>query len=280
MPALRPKPHRRKQQRKAHSRKCAINSSQKWLVPKCVTLFATCRPSKPKTDLATPREAPQLGSKGFSFSKEASGQHNISDSDAPPRAEGERQARAEGEAANSLLNFFRQRPGAAPPPLAAPPQLTERVDDGRQHTSHQPHINTERPAYDSETPIIEQMLPEIARANESAKNTSMRDALAIARGYVTGVRANGTTTGATLWAELLQRDGQCRHTLSRAWGLIHTTESTKETFFGIYKEQPLARAATIIDTAAKKYGVAPTTLNRLLVWAWAAAGPTEPTQEP
>ena len=29
----------------------------------------------------------------------------------------------------------------------------------------------------------------------------------------------------------------------------------------------------------KKYGVAPTTLNRLLVWAWAVTGPTEPTQE-
>ena len=34
-----------------------------------------------------------------------------------------------------------------------------------------------------------------------------------------------------------------------------------------------------MTSAAKKYGVAPTTLNRLLVWAWAAAGPTDPTQE-
>ena len=41
----------------------------------------------------------------------------------------------------------------------------------------------------------------------------MRDALAIARGYVTGVRANGTTTGSALWAELLQRDRQCRNTV-------------------------------------------------------------------
>ena len=105
--------------------------TEKRFVPKCATLFATSRPSKPKTDLAAPRKAPQHGFKGFSFSKEASGQHNMSDSDAPPRAEGERQARAECEAANSPLHFFQQRPGAAPPPLAAPPQLTDKVDDGR-----------------------------------------------------------------------------------------------------------------------------------------------------
>ena len=123
------------------------------------------------------------------------------------------------------------------------------------------------------------MLPEISKADENTKNTSMRDALAVARGYVTGVRANGNTTGAALWAELLQRDGLCRRTLSRTWGLIHTTESTKAVFFGVYKGQPPARAAPPVDTAAKKYGVAPTILNRLLVWAWAAAGPIDQTQE-
>ena len=123
------------------------------------------------------------------------------------------------------------------------------------------------------------MLPEIANADENTKNTSMRDALAVARGYVTGVRANGSTTGAALWAELLQRDGLCRHILPRTWGLMHTTESTKAVFFDVYKGQPAAKAAPPIDTAAKKYGVAPTTLNRLLVWAWAAAGPTDQTQE-
>ena len=66
----------------------------------------------------------------------------------------------------------------------------------------QQYINTERPAYDGVAPIIEQMLPEIAQADENTKNTSIRDALAVARGYVTGVRANGTTTGSALWAEL------------------------------------------------------------------------------
>ena len=111
------------------------------------------------------------------------------------------------------------------------------------------------------------MLPEITQADENTKNTHMRDALAIARGYVAGVRANGTTTGSALWAELLQCDGQCRHALARTWGLVHSTESTKAIFFDLYKSQPEARAAPAIDTAAKKYGVAPTTLNRLLVWA-------------
>jgi hypothetical protein len=48
---------------------------------------------------------------------------------------------------------------------------------------------------------------------------------------------------------------------------MHSTESTKVIFFDVYKDQPAARAAPAIDTAAKKYGVAPTTLNRLLVWA-------------
>ena len=143
----------------------------------------------------------------------------------------------------------------------------------------QQYINTERTAYDGTTPIIEQMLPEIANADENTKNTSMRDALAVARGYVTGVRPNGNTTGAALWAELLQRDGLYRHILSRTWGLMHTTTATKAAFFDVYKEQPTARATPPIDTAAKKYGVAPTTLNRLLVWAWAAAGPTDQAKE-
>jgi hypothetical protein len=84
------------------------------------------------------------------------------------------------------------------------------------------------------------MLPEIAHADETVTNSNMRDALAIVRGCATGVRANGTTAGSTLWTELLQRDGQCRHILSRRWGLTHTTEATKEAFFGIYKEQLLA----------------------------------------
>ena len=130
----------------------------------------------------------------------------MSDSDAPPRAEGERKARAEGEAVNSPLHFFQQRPGAAPPPLATPPQPTDWVDDGRQHTSHQSYINTERLAYDGETPVIEQMLPEIAQANESVKKHQHERRACNRAGYVTGVRANGTTTGSTLWAELLPRD--------------------------------------------------------------------------
>jgi hypothetical protein len=157
----------------------------------------------------------------------------MSDGDVPPRAEGDRTGRAEGEAANSLLNCFQQRPGATPPPQAAPPRQVENTDGGRQRASKQPYINTERLAYDGETPIIVQMLPEIAHAEETVKNSSMRDVLAIARGYVAGVRANGATAGSALWEELLQRDGQCHQTLSRTWGLMHTTEATKEALFGI-----------------------------------------------
>ena len=157
------------------------------MFPKCVTLSATFSPFKPKTVLTAPREAPQLGFKGFSFFKEASGQHNMSDSGAPPQAKGGEQAGDRRDAANSILKFFQPKAGAAQLPPAAPPRPTEATGDGRLHTPHHQYINTERLAFDGETPIIEQMLPEIAQANESAKNTDMRDALAIARGYVTGV---------------------------------------------------------------------------------------------
>ena len=137
----------------------------------------------------------------------------MSDSGAPPQAKGGGQAGDRRDAANSLLQFLQPKAGAAHIPPAAPLRPTEATGDGRLHTPQQQHINTERLAFDGETPIIEQMLPEIAQANKPAKNTNMRGTLAIARGYVTGVRANGTTTGSALWAELLQRDGQCRHGL-------------------------------------------------------------------
>ena len=135
------------------------------------------------------------------------------------------------DAANSLIRFLQPRTEATPPSPAAPAKATEAITEGWVLDQQQQYVNTERPAYDGTTPIIEQMLPEIANADENTKNTSMRDALAIARGYVTGVRANGSTTGAALWAELLQRDGHCRHILPRTWGLMHTTESTKAVFF-------------------------------------------------
>jgi hypothetical protein len=183
------------------------------------------------------------------------------------------------DAANSLIRFLQPRTEATPPSPAAPSKATETIADGWVLEQQQQYANMERPAYDGTTPIIEQMLPEIANADENTKNTSMRDARAVARGYVTGVRPNGGTTGAALWAELLPRDGLYRHILPRTWGLMHTTVATKAVFFGAHKEQPAAKAAPPIDTAAKKYGVAPTTLNRLLVWAWAAAGPTDQAQE-
>jgi hypothetical protein len=84
------------------------------------------------------------------------------------------------------------------------------------------------------------MLLEISSANEAAKNGKMRDLLAVARGYATGVRANSSTTGAALWTELLTKDTQNRCTLSRAWGLMHNTAETKQLFFDAYEGQPAA----------------------------------------
>ena len=195
----------------------------------------------------------------------------------PPQGKGGGHTGVTRDAANSLLQFLRPMAAITKPPPAAQPTTEEMTEEGWVHTQRQQYINTERTAYDGVTPVIEQMLPEIAQADENTKNTNTRDALAVARGYVTGVRPNASTTGSALWAELLQRDKQCRHTLPRTWGLVHSTESTNMVFFDVYESQPAARAVPPIDTAAKKYGVAPTTLNRLLVWAWAAAGPTDPT---
>ena len=149
----------------------------------------------------------------------------------PPQGKGGGQTGEAREAANSLLKFLQPRAQVTQPSPAAPARTTEAISEGWVTTQQQQYINTERPAYDGTTPIIEQMLPEIANADENTKNTIMRDALAVARGYVTGVRPNGNTTGVTLWAELLQRDGLCRHVLSRTWGLMHTTTATKAVFF-------------------------------------------------
>ena len=60
---------------------------------------------------------------------------------------------------------------------------------------------------------------------------------------------------------------------------MHSTAETKHLFFDVYGNQPAAVAAPPRDTAAAKYGVAPTTLNRLLVWAWAATGPIDTSAE-
>jgi hypothetical protein len=178
---------------------------------KCVTLSAILPLSKPKQSFAVPREAHQLGSKGFLFRQRGQWATDMSDSGAPPPPQGKGggQTGEARDAANSLLKFLRPRTEATPPSPAAPPKATETIAGGWVLAQQQQYINMERPGYDGVTPIIEQMLPEIAQADENTKNTSMRGALAFARGYVTGVRANGNTTGSALWAELLQRDGLC-----------------------------------------------------------------------
>ena len=115
------------------------------------------------------------------------------------------------------------------------------------------------------------MLPEIAHADETVTNSNMRDALAIVRGCATGVRANGTTAGSTLWTELLQRDGQCRHIFIKKMGTDAHHRSNKGSVLrhlqGTAASLSVTNHRQIIGTTAKKYGVAPTTLNRLLAWA-------------
>ena len=171
---------------------------------------------------------------GFFIQQRGQRTTDMSDSGVPPPPQGKGggQTGEARDAANSLLRFLQPRAAQVTQPSpAAPTRTTEAISEGWVTGWQQQYINTERTAYDGTTPIIEQMLPEIANADENTKNTTMRDAIAVARGYVTGVRPNGSTTGAALWAELLQRDGSHRHNLPRTWGLMHTTTATKAVFF-------------------------------------------------
>ena len=237
--------------------------------------------SKPKTVLTAPREAPQLGSKGFSIRQRSQWTTDMGDSGAPPSPQGRGGGASKGGERSS--KFARTVPRAKSCNRTTLTGGTTK--DGRDDRSgmgahaaatvhqHGAHRLRRRNSHHRTNATRN------CSSRRNTKNTSMRDELVVARGYATGVRADGITTGSALWAELVQRDEHCRHALSRTWGLVHSTESTKMVFFDVYEGQPAARAAPPIDTAAKKYGVAPTTLNQLLVWARAAAGPTDPPQE-
>ena len=139
--------------------------------------------SKPKTVLTAPREAPQLGSKGFSIRQRSQWTTDMGDSGAPPPPQGKGGGQTGGarDAANSLLQFLRPRTEITPPSPVAPPNATETTTEGWVLAQQQQYINMERPGYDGVTPIIEQMLPEISQADKNTKNTSMRGALAVAR---------------------------------------------------------------------------------------------------
>ena len=125
-------------------------------------------------------------------------------------------SREDREGATSLLNFFNKKPPGPPPITAGPQRPSGAANSSVPQPATATYINTERVSYDGDTPLLIQMLPEISNATEVAKNGKMRDLLAVARGYATGVRANSSTTGAALWTELLTKDAQNRHALSRA----------------------------------------------------------------
>ena len=91
---------------------------------------------------------------------------------------------------------------------AGPQRPSEAANSPATQSATATYINTERVSYDGDTPLLIQMLPEISNASEHVKNGKMRDLLAVARGYATGIRANSSTTGAALWAELLAKDAQ------------------------------------------------------------------------
>ena len=117
-------------------------------------------------------------------------------------------SREDREGASSLLNFFNKMPAGAPPTPAVPQRQSGAASSSEHLHAAAAYINTERVAYDGDTPLLIQMLPEMSNASEPVKNGKMRDLLAVARGYATGIRANSSTTGAALWAELLAKDAQ------------------------------------------------------------------------
>ena len=101
----------------------------------------------------------------------------------------------------------------------------------------------------------------------------------MARDMVTGARAKPSTSGANMWASLLSQSASsspAAKRASRAWGRMNEDQ----TLAGLFHD-PTARAAgpPRHDAAAIEFKVSTTTLNRLLVWAWAMAGTTQPDNE-
>ena len=122
---------------------------------KCVTLSAIFPLSKPKQSFAVPREAHQLGSKGFFIQQRGQWATDMGDSGAPPPPQGKGggQTGEAREAANSLLKFLQPRAQVTQPSPAASARATEAISEGWVTTQQQQYINTERPAYDGATPI-------------------------------------------------------------------------------------------------------------------------------
>ena len=116
---------------------------------KCFTLSAILSLSKPKTVPTAPREAHQLGSKGFFIRQRGQWTTDMGDSGAPPPPQGKGGGQAGGarDAANSLLQFLRPSAEITPPSPAASPKTAETATEGWVLAQQQQYVNTERPAY-------------------------------------------------------------------------------------------------------------------------------------
>ena len=177
--------------------------------------------------------------------------------------------------AGNMLGYFAGLPkGAAATPVAPPPG-----PKAAAKTQSEYH-NRRREAYDATAPVLLQMVPEIGEQAADAELTvRFRGVLAMARGMVTGSRANATTSGTSIWASLLSQSNTsspAAKRASRAWGRMTEDEELASLF-----HDPAAQAAgpPRHDPAAIEFKVSTTTLNRLLVWAWAMAGTTKPDEE-
>ena len=177
--------------------------------------------------------------------------------------------------AGNMLGFFAGLPtGTTATPVAPPPG-----PKAAAKTQSEYH-NRRREAYDATAPVLVQMVPEIGeQAADTELTGRFRGVLAMARGMVTGSRANASTSGTSIWASLLSQSNTsspAAKRASRAWGRMTEDEDMACLF-----HDPAAQAAgpPRHDPAAIEYKVSTTTLNRLLVWAWAMAGTTKPDEE-
>ena len=141
--------------------------------------------SKPKNSPhSAQRGAPALGFKGFPFDKEPGGQQTWATAARRHRhrekAGGQQQGRG-----TQQTRFYSSSDQWLQPhkkTAAAQPTTEKTAEEGWAHTQRKQYINTERTAYDGVTPVIEQMRPEIAQADENTKNTQTRGKCSRSRG--------------------------------------------------------------------------------------------------
>ena len=98
--------------------------------------------------------------------------------------------------AGNMRGFFRSLPPGTKAAVAPPPPGPKAAIQAAQSD----YQNSPRTAYDATVPVLVQMVPEIGeQAAESELSGRFRGVLAMARGMVTGSRANSSTSGANIW---------------------------------------------------------------------------------